>query len=118
MKKATVLIQESDPDIRFVLKLALEAEQFTVFAIPLPEDIMNEIQNVKPNVVTMDYILTGEPCREACSQVKLRYPDLPVIVFSCNSDIRNIYRKYGFDDYIEKPFSIDRLYGVISRYIR
>lgn len=52
-----------------------------------------------------------------CNQIKAKYPHLPVIALSCNNNIHEVYSKFGFDDYISKPFDLDLLYRVLRKHI-
>jgi len=81
------------------------------------EDFMATIDKHRPHVVILDYPLHGERCLEACRRIKAKYPHLPVIASSCNSNIHQEYDRLGFDGYIRKPFDLDLLYRVIRQYI-
>jgi hypothetical protein len=47
--------------------------------------------------------------------IKAAFPRLPVLAISCNADIGELYRKYGFDDYIPKSFEIKELILTLRR---
>jgi CheY-like chemotaxis protein len=65
----------------------------------------------------LDYRLSGEQCIQYCRKIKKRYPHLPVLALSCNSNIHEVYSQSGFDGYIEKPFDLDLLYRILRTYI-
>ena len=114
----TIVIQETDKDILEVLYAALELEGFNVYALgEADEDFLEVIDKARPHVVMLDFRLSGEECKEVCQQIKKRYPHLPVLALSCNSNINDLYSKAGFDGYIEKPFDLDQLYHILRRYI-
>jgi DNA-binding NtrC family response regulator len=114
----TIVIQETDKDILEVLYAALELEGFNVYALgEADEDFLEVIDKARPHVVMLDFRFSGEECKEVCQQIKKRYPHLPVLASSCNSNINEVYSKAGFDDYIEKPFDLDQLYRILRRHI-
>jgi DNA-binding NtrC family response regulator len=114
----TVVIQETDKDVLEVLYAALELEGFNVYALlEADSDFLHLIDKARPHVVMLDFRFSGEEARHVCLEIKKRYPHLPVLALSCNSNINEIYSKAGFDDYITKPFDLDQLYGILRKYI-
>jgi len=114
----TIVIQETDQDVLEVLYAALELEGFNVYALPGYErDYLEVIDKARPHVVILDFCMSGEECKILCREIKIRYPHLPVVAMSCNSNINEIYDRHGFDDYLEKPFDLDNLYRVLRKHI-
>ncbi|UOE47935.1 response regulator [Mucilaginibacter sp. SMC90] len=114
----TIVIQETDPDVLEILYAALEMEGFRVYALPEADpDYLDIIEKARPHVVILDYRLNGEVCKQLCSQIKARYPYLPVVAMSCNSNIHEVYDRYGFNDYLSKPFDLEHLYRVLRKYV-
>ena len=112
---ATVIIQETDEDIRAVLTEALLMEGFDVYPVPASvQKIIELIDKVKPQVVVLDYKYNGENCINTCRSIKQKYPGLPVVALSCNSDINDRYLKNGFDSFIQKPFDLEVLYRTLN----
>jgi len=114
----TIIIQDTEKDILDVLTAALEMEHFKVFSVMGYEtDLLGMIGRIRPHVVILDYRMDGNDCVRICREIKARYPHLPVVAMSCNSNINEVYNRHGFDDYIEKPFHLDRLYTVLRKHI-
>lgn len=114
----TIVVQETDRDVLDVLYTAMEIGGFNVFALSaLDDDFLELIDKARPHVVVLDYVLSGEQCIFICREIKRKYPQLPVLALSCNSNIHDLYRKNGFDGYIEKPFDLDKLYEILHRHI-
>jgi DNA-binding response OmpR family regulator len=113
-----IIIQETDQDILAILKYALEAEGFNVYALTDCEaDFLSLIDEHRPHVIMLDYRLDGKICVAILETIKERYPHLPVIAMSCNHNINDVYSAKGFDDYIPKPFDLDHLYNTLRKYI-
>ena len=115
----TIVVQDNDETILDVLTLALENEGFEVISIDTCEEqvILDLIDKVRPHVVVLDIRLSDQDCIEACKLIKRKYPHLPVVALSCNSNISEEYDKLGFDGYIKKPFDLDLLYRVLRKHI-
>lgn len=114
----TVIIQDTNKDILDVLTTALELEHFNVFTVMDDEpDLLGMINKLRPHVVVLDFRLEGTECVRICREIKARYPHLPVVAMSCNSNINELYDKHGFDDYIPKPFDLEHLYNVLRKHI-
>jgi len=114
----TILIQETDRSILDILTIALQMEGFDVFAM-LADDqyFMDKIEETRPHVVLLDFRLDGQICIDMCRLIKNKYPHLPVLALSCNTNIDVVYDRYGFDGYIKKPFDIDQLYRILRKHM-
>ena len=114
----TVIVQETDEDILYILTIALKEEGFDVYPIQhFEDDFLDMIEATRPHVAMLDYKLRGEEASRVLRQIKAKYPHLPVIASSCNSNIHEAYDKAGFDDYIAKPFDLDLLYHTLRKHI-
>jgi len=115
----TIIVQDKDESILDVLTIALQQEGFKVISVNTCDKtkILELIDKQRPHTVMLDIRLSDQDCIEVCKLIKLRYPQLPVIALSCNSNVHEQYRKDGFDGYIQKPFDLDLLYKVIRKHI-
>lgn len=115
---AEIIIQETDEAILDVLKMALNLEGFEVETVLNYEyDFLALIQKTRPHVVMLDYVLDGKISIQIGKRIREKYPNLPIIALSCNSNIHEEYSKHGFDDYIPKPFDLDLLFSILRKYI-
>ena len=114
----TIILQETDASVLDILTTALQMENYDVHSVTdHNSDFLSLIAELKPHVIMLDYRLDGLVCIEICHKIKAKYPHLPVIALSCNNNINHEYDKYGFDDYIAKPFDLDNLYAILRRHI-
>lgn len=110
-------MQDADENILDILTLALQSDGFEVFPyMNCDEGLLNLINQVRPHVVVLDYKLDGNLSIKMCMEIKKKHPQLPVIALSCNNNIEELYKKYGFADYIKKPFDLDVLYEVLKKH--
>lgn len=115
---ATIIVQETDSDVLDILTYALKQGGFNVYPLlNCDENFLAIIEETKPHVVILDFKLKGEECLRVLREIKQRYPHLPVIAASCNSNINEEYDKAGFDGYIPKPFDLGELYVTLRKHI-
>jgi DNA-binding response OmpR family regulator len=114
----TIVIQETDQDILDILFYVLKTDGFKVYALAeSDQDFLDLIDKARPHVVLLDYRFNDADAVRLCRAIKTGYPHLPVIALSCHTDIRNVYHRMGFDDYIEKPFDLERLSLTLRKHI-
>ncbi len=112
----TILIQEADVEILYILTIALELEGFKAVAVPsCEENILNVIAFEKPHALVLDHLLKAKECLAICKRVKRDYPSLPIIALSTNISFGEEYSSHGYDDFIPKPFDLDEVYTILKR---
>ncbi|MDX2001674.1 MAG: response regulator [Chitinophagales bacterium] len=119
MVQKRILICDDDIDIGLVTKIILEAKGYKVEISPYCKDIIALVSETKPDLVLMDLRIPevgGEEYTRILKTTDLT-KDLPVILFSANNDVQKIAERVGANDYIAKPFDIDRLVKVIETHI-
>ncbi|QEE16756.1 PAS domain S-box protein [Promethearchaeum syntrophicum] len=75
----------------------------------------------KIDIVFMDLTIPGGiGGKDAVKILRKKYPDLKIIVFSgySNDPVIANFKDYGFDDFLEKPFSIEQLKAILSKWIK
>jgi DNA-binding response OmpR family regulator len=109
MKK--VLVLDNDEDVLDVMQEALKYEGFEVKIIGDTDNIFPVIEAYRPDLIILDYILSGINGGEICHQVKAnpKTADLPVIIMSAYPKVIKSLGYYGCDDFIAKPFDLDDL---------
>ena len=114
----TIIIYEPDEAILDTVITALQMAGYRVHALSdQQENVLKVIKSHGCTLVLLDCWLRNYS-GELCLRVKAHFPHLPVIAFSCDSQINEHYRKLGFDDYILKPFDLDQLYQVVRKHLQ
>ncbi len=75
----------------------------------------------KIDLVFMDLTIPGGMGgKDAVKILRKKFPDLKIIVFSgySNDPVIADFKDYGFDDYLEKPFSIEQLKAILSKWTK
>jgi len=107
MKK--VLVLDNDEGVLDVMREALNYEGFDVKIIEETDNIFSVINSYNPDLIILDYILSGINGGEICHQIKAnpKTTDLPVIIMSAYPRVIKSLGYYGCDDFIAKPFDLD-----------
>jgi DNA-binding response OmpR family regulator len=113
----TIIIYEPDEAILDTVSTALQMVGYRVHTLSdQQENVLKIIKSHGCTLVLLDCWLRNYS-GELCQRIKVHFPHLPVIAFSCDSQINEHYRKLGFDDYIIKPFDLDQLYQVVRKHL-
>ncbi|MBN2829421.1 MAG: response regulator, partial [Candidatus Cloacimonetes bacterium] len=115
-----ILITEDNEDVRFYIESLLKP---TGIRIVFAETGQEAIDYCKANndldLVLMDIDLPQVDGRQAFTQIHEMHPDLPVIAETAYAMVGDEEQllKHGFFDYLAKPFSRQRLFASMSKFL-
>lgn len=115
-----ILIADDEPNIREILKVYFDKENFTVVEAEDGQQALSLIEKEKPDIVLLDIMMPVLDGISACEEIRRRY-DLPVIMVTAKDEDeeRIIGLEKGADDYITKPFNprevVARVKAVLRR---
>ena len=117
-----VLVVEDEPAQREVLVYNLEAEGFDVSRAENGEEALLLVDEDKPDVIVLDWMMPHLSGIEVCRRLKIR-PDtrnIPVIMLSARSEEVDRVRglETGADDYVIKPYSVLELMARVRSHLR
>ncbi len=120
--RAIAWIVDDDRSIRWVLQKALEVVDITVRAFETGDTALNELKQgreQRPDVLISDIRMPGIDGLELLSEIKERYPELPVIIMTAYSDLDSAVSVYegGAFEYLPKPFDVDEAVELVQRAI-
>lgn len=114
-----VLIVDDDEEIRFIADYALRDMGFSTMTTADPDEVMNIIAAEKPDIVLTDALMPKMDGRELCKQIKLRHPNVKVVVmtslYTAQRYKAEAHRVFHADDYLAKPIDFAKLEGVLRR---
>ena len=112
-----IWIADDDQSIRFVLEKALAREGFSVRSFGNPRDVLAALDIEQPQVLVSDIRMPGGSGIDLLSQVKTRYPGLPVIIMTAYSDLDSAVSAFqsGAFEYLPKPFDVPKAAELIRR---
>lgn len=114
-----ILIYEDDPEILFFCKKFLSKNQYRVETLSRCENVINDIAALKPDLILMDLWIPEIGGEQAIIMIKENPATrhIPVLLFSANTEIKEICKKINADGYIQKPFDINTLRETIQQKI-
>ena len=116
-----VLIVDDEADIRMLTAGILEDEGFQTREAANSKSAIEAIENRRPNLVLLDIWLEGSEHdgMEILEQLCTLHPELPVVMMSGHGTIEFAVKaiNLGAYDFIEKPFTADRMVLVVGRAI-
>jgi len=120
MKK--ILVVDDEPDLRDMLRFALETEGFEVLEAADIQKAYWLITDQDPDLVLLDWMLPGGSGIELLSRLKKEEAtqSLPVIMVTAKAREEDIIQglDMGAHDYITKPFSLKELLARIRTIFR
>lgn len=114
-----ILIVDDEKDIRDLVAGVLSDEGYECRTAGDSQSALNAIDERRPSLVLLDVWLHGSPMDglEVLDAIKIREPQLPVIIFSGHGNIDTAVSAIsrGAMDFIEKPFEAERLLLLVGR---
>ncbi len=114
-----ILVLDDDPGILEVIDLSLTYCGFQVRPMLSGDNVFRMIDDFEPNLIILDYLLTGKNGGEICQDLKSDplKKDIPVIMLSAHPEAAKRNSEYGCDSFLSKPFDLDRLVHEIKMFI-
>ena len=116
-----VLIVDDDPDIIESIRFALKSKEVEVLIARDGNQGLAMAEKEEPDLVILDMMMpkrSGFLVLEQLRQASLR----PMRFIMITANEGNRHKQYaetlGVDDYIQKPFPMDRLLGSVERLLR
>jgi DNA-binding NtrC family response regulator len=118
--KLRVLVVDDDEDICLYLREFLTREGFKVETVSKPADALLEIRQGRHQIVLLDVRLPGVDGVDLLRQVRAIDSDICVIVMTGYPSVQSAVdsMKAAAFDYLQKPFDLEELRGVMERAIR
>ncbi len=118
----TILVVDDEPDIREVMRFALENAEFRVIEAGHADDARKLLSNEHPDLILLDWMLPGRSGLELAQQLKQnpKTRTLPIIMISARGEEEDRVKGLdtGADDYIAKPFSPREMVARIKAVLR
>ena len=115
----TIVVIDDESQIRKILSITLEAEDFKVIEAAKGKDGIIAVANYHPQLVILDLGLPDKDGFSVLSDIRT-WSSVPVIILSVRNSEESIVKALdlGADDYITKPFNSQELLARIRANIR
>jgi DNA-binding NtrC family response regulator len=117
----SVLIADDDPRILTTLKLLLKSQNYQVVAVSSPAELLTVLARRSFSVALIDLnyqddTTSGKEGLTLISKIKVLDEDMPIVVMTGYSsvDIAVNVMKEGAADFVQKPWSNDRLLSILQ----
>ncbi len=112
-----VWIIDDDRSIRWVLEKALAREDIEFKSFASADEAMQALTQGTPQIVISDIRMPGSSGLELLQTLRVRYPNLPVIIMTAYSDLESAVSSFqgGAFEYLPKPFDINHAVELIRR---
>ncbi|BET58730.1 hybrid sensor histidine kinase/response regulator [Geobacter sp. 60473] len=118
--KGTILIIDDERVILDLTSIVLRNRGYTVHTASDATSGMAVLEECRPQMVLLDYMMPMVDGLTALKQIRQRYPDTYVIIFTGkgNEELAVELMKAGASDYIVKPFNNQNLVERIENVLR
>jgi CheY-like chemotaxis protein len=115
----TILVVEDYEDVRGMLKILLESEDFHVLEAATGAEALKAVKNGRPDVILMDLALPGVDGFETIRRIRKidGFQNTPIIVLTAYSG-RSIYEsalRAGTNYFMAKPIDFDELSDLLTQ---
>lgn len=109
--KAKVLVIDDDQTVAEILKEYFQMMGFCCYTRNYVQDIIELVNEIQPSVIILDYMLPGINGGDLCARVKSEFyiRNIPIIIYSAYPKILLSLGNYGANEFIAKPFDLERL---------
>ena len=106
-----ILLVEDEENIRKVVKLNLEMDDYEVVTTDNGKDAMKYFQEQHFDLIILDIMLPEISGLQICEQIRLTDTETPIIFLTAKDSPpdRVAGLKKGADDYLAKPFNLEEL---------
>lgn len=117
MPEFRILVADDDPGIRNFLRRGLKLEGYGVIEADSGEAAVELTRSSKPDLVVLDWMMSGIDGPEALRRIRAAGATIPVIFLTGRDGLRADGLALGAQDYFDKPVSfaqlVERLHALL-----
>ncbi len=119
MDSKWIVVVDDDPSILAALNSMLTMYGYNV--VTLSEDgpeLVDYIEKIKPSLIILDVMLSGEDGRTICRNLKedIKTSNIPVVMISAHPDVKETSLAAGAVMFLPKPFDMNELITIVQTY--
>ncbi|UOE36950.1 MULTISPECIES: response regulator [Chryseobacterium] len=117
--KKRILIFDDDQSILDVFKIIFGENGYDVEISKTSHDILERVREFTPDLILMDNWIPEIGGIGALKLLKSceNYRNIPVIYISANSDISSLAKSAQANDFIAKPFDLNKLERMVEKFL-
>jgi len=113
-----IMIVDDEPDIREMLNLFLNNEDFDTKTAVNGDDFLDKIDEFNPDIVTLDVMMPGLKTIEILEKLKEKQSSSKIILLTVvrflEEEKERIFKMGNVIGYITKPFDLDEFVNIIN----
>lgn len=115
----TILVAEDNEINQAIIQAMLEVTNAKVFIANNGEEAIKMAETMQPDLIFLDIQMPIMDGIQACKNIRLKEPDLPILALTANvmTDDVKYYYSVGFTDHLGKPIIIDSLHQKLNHYL-
>ncbi len=115
--ESTIMVVDDELRVRKTFTSILEDEGYNVITAEGGHEALHKVGYRMPDAVLLDLNMPGIDGMETLRKLKMKSPDLPVIIITATNDIRTAVNAIhlGAEDFILKPPDFDMLLHTLSK---
>ena len=121
MNPKKILIVDDEADLVETVRFPLEMDGFNVLVSYNGEDALNQARKEKPDLIILDLMLPKLDGYKVCRLLKFdeRYKHIPILMLTAKTQEKDklLGKETGADEYITKPFEMDKLLEKVKTYL-
>jgi DNA-binding response OmpR family regulator len=101
-----IFVVDDERNIRDLIRKYLEKESFKVTVFEDGQNLISEINRLKPDLLVLDIMMPNIDGLELCKEIR-KHLEIPIVFVSARDEEldRILGLELGADDYLSKPFS-------------
>ena len=118
----TILLVDDDEDLVQAIEFSLRQQNYNVVQAQNGAEAVTKAFDLQPDLILLDIMMPNLDGLTACRGIKTmeETKEIPVIMLTAKGDVETIKAafKAGADDYIVKPFGMDKVLRKIEELLR
>ena len=118
-RQKKILLIDDDLDLLEVIKTILETNDYGVVTASDGERGLEKAKSEKPDLILLDILMPKMDGYTFMRRMKTNEAirDIPVIVVSGKTKMKDLFKIEGVRDYLVKPYDSEQLLGLIKKYL-
>jgi two-component system, OmpR family, alkaline phosphatase synthesis response regulator PhoP len=121
MNQKKILVVDDEPDLVETVRFPLEMEGYQVLVAQNGEEGLNQAKRESPDLIILDLMLPKLDGYKVCRLLKFdeKYKHIPILMLTAKTQEKDklLGKETGADDYMTKPFDIDKLMEKVKFYL-
>ena len=122
MSPKKILIVDDEVDLVETVRFPLEMEGFNVLVSYNGEDALSQARKERPDLILLDLMLPKLDGYKVCRLLKFdeRYKNIPVLMLTAKTQEKDkaLGMETGANEYITKPFDLEKLVEKVKEYLK